>query len=157
MSTIKVAIKNNQSSDTIIIDVSLDETIFSAKEKYYKIIKSRDNNLWLYNDEELKDNKKISDYKIKNMDKIVTHPSGISSLSEIKIFIINIKGESTIIEVSLYDTIFSAKEKYFKAVGNKNYSVWKFEGMILRDNKKISDCDIEDMDIIIADSELMSG
>ena len=45
----------------IIISVSMNETIASAKEKYYNKVGSREDNQWLYDGAVLKDNQTFSD------------------------------------------------------------------------------------------------
>ena len=59
----------------IIISVSLNETIASAKEKYYNQVGSRVNNQWLYDGSVLKDNQIFSDIGIEDKDIIEAHPS----------------------------------------------------------------------------------
>ena len=57
----------------IIISVSMNETIASAKEKYYNKVGSRQDNLWHYDGDFLEDNQTFSDLKMEDKDIIVAH------------------------------------------------------------------------------------
>ena len=59
----------------IIISVSMNETIASAKEKYYNKVGSRQDNQWLYDGAVLKDNQTFSDLGVEDKDIIEAHPS----------------------------------------------------------------------------------
>ena len=56
------------------------------------------------------------------------------------------------ISVNVNDTIGKAKEKY----GQKEFQ-WKYCGSVLKDNKLISDYDIEDGDIIMSNKLAQGG
>ena len=58
----------------IIISVSMNEAIASAKEKYYNKVGSRKNNHWLYEGAVLKDNQTFSDLGVEDKDIIEAHP-----------------------------------------------------------------------------------
>ena len=58
----------------IIISVSMNETIASAKEKYYNKVGSRQDNQWLYDGAVLKDNQTFSDLGVEDKDIIEAHP-----------------------------------------------------------------------------------
>ena len=62
-------------SEGIIISVSMNETIASAKEKYYNKVGSRQDNQWLYDGAVLKDNQTFSDLGVEDKDIIEAHPS----------------------------------------------------------------------------------
>ena len=64
--TINIIINTPKKGEEILITVRLDETISSAKEKYYNKVGSRENNHWKYNARVLKDNDIFSDIGIKD-------------------------------------------------------------------------------------------
>ena len=59
----------------IIISVSMNETIASAKEKYYNKVGSRQDNQWLYEGDVLQDNQTFSDLGVEDKDIIEAHTS----------------------------------------------------------------------------------
>jgi hypothetical protein len=59
----------------ITITVKTNDTISSAKEKYYSEANSRVNNQWLYDGAVLKDSDVISTIGIEDLDIIEAHPS----------------------------------------------------------------------------------
>ena len=59
----------------IDLTVNLNDTIGSAKEKYYSIVGSRQNNQWIYDACVLKDDETFSSIEIVNLDIIEAHPS----------------------------------------------------------------------------------
>ena len=65
----------NTKAEPIIISVSMNETIASAKEKYYNKVGSRENNQWLYDADVLEDNQTFSDVKMEDKDIIEARPS----------------------------------------------------------------------------------
>ena len=73
--TINIIINTPKKGEEILITVRLDETISSAKEKYYNKVGSRVNNQWLYDAGVLKDNDIFSDIGIGDKDIIEAHPS----------------------------------------------------------------------------------
>ena len=62
-------------AEGMIISVSMNETIASAKEKYYNKVGSRQDNQWLYDGAVLKDNQTFSDLGVEDKDIIEAHPS----------------------------------------------------------------------------------
>ena len=58
-----------------IITVSLNETIGSAKEKYYNKVGSRNNNQWIYDAEILEDKMTLSEVGIQDKDEITANES----------------------------------------------------------------------------------
>jgi len=73
--TINIRIKTpDTEGERILITVRLDETISSAKEKYYNKVGSRENNCWKYNARVLEDNDIFSDIGIKDKHVIVAVP-----------------------------------------------------------------------------------
>ena len=74
--TINIRIKTpNTKDEGILITVRLDETISSAKEKFYNKVGSRKNNRWRYDASVLEDNDIFSDIGIVDKDIIEAHPS----------------------------------------------------------------------------------
>jgi len=73
--SIKIIINTPKTtSDPITINVNLDTTVKDAKEKYYTLVNSRENNQWLYGGAVLKDTENFSSIGIDNLDIIEAHP-----------------------------------------------------------------------------------
>ena len=70
---INILIYTPKTNEPIIISVSMNETIASAKEKYYNKVGSRQDNQWLYDGAVLKDNQTFSDLKMEDKDIIDAH------------------------------------------------------------------------------------
>jgi len=73
--TINIIINTQKKGEEILITVRLDETISSAKEKFYNKVGSRKNNQWLYDGFVLNDNDIFSDIGIEDKDIILANPS----------------------------------------------------------------------------------
>ena len=58
-----------------LITIQLNEKIYSAKEKFYKIIGHREYNQWLYAADVLPDSRTFENYDIEHLDEIEAHPA----------------------------------------------------------------------------------
>lgn len=76
--SIKIIINTPQTkSEPIKINVNLNTTVKDAKEQYYTLANSRENNQWLYGGAVLKDTQNFSSIGIDNLDIIEAHPTRI--------------------------------------------------------------------------------
>jgi len=66
------------------------------------------------------------------------------------IIVIDIKGKKTQITIQLNEKICSAKEKFYKIIGDNRFSQWLFDGGILYDSRTFENYDIEHLDVIEA-------
>lgn len=60
------------------------------------------------------------------------------------------KKEGISIIVNQNDKISTVKEKYYTKANSRENNQWCFNGAVLKDDKTIDECEIEDMDIIEA-------
>lgn len=74
-----------------------------------------------------------------------------------KIYIRTLEGRSTEITVNGSDTISKGKQIY-KTVSNKNINPsWKFNGIVLKDDKTFNFYEIEEEDNIISNERVEGG
>ena len=61
------------------------------------------------------------------------------------------------ITIQLNEKIFSAKEKFYKIIGDNTLSQWKYDGMILFDSRTFENYDIENNDLVVASARNLGG
>ena len=66
------------------------------------------------------------------------------------IIVIDKKGKPTQITIQLNEKIFSAKEKFYKIIGHREYNQWLYEFKVLPDSRTFENYDIEHLDAIEA-------
>ena len=104
----------------------------------------------------LNDDKTFAFYEIENDDIIISNISNISYKPKLRIYIKDLKGREVTLEVHSSDTIGYAKRLYANLVHLSNdYYQWKFDGLILNDNKTFEYYEIEKDDIIISTDRLV--
>jgi hypothetical protein len=75
-----------------------------------------------------------------------------------KIYIKNLSGRSTQITVNESDTISKGKQIYQRALNSSNADPqWKFDGIVLNNNKTFKDYGIEEEDNITSNDRSQGG
>ena len=147
-----ITIKNIE-GECHILNVTRDMTIRQLKEKYANVLGfSFFDCIFQFCGMVLQDDKTLDYYEIEDGDVI------ISNSKLMNIIIKDLKGYIHCLNVAGNTTIRQLKEKYAKAGGlSFSDSLFKWEGMILKDNKTLNFYGIEDGDIIISSSNVRAG
>ncbi len=61
------------------------------------------------------------------------------------------------IVVTPQHTIKDCKEQYFEKVKNRDESIWRWEGKLLKDDEKVEDLGLEDQDEIVVTKRNKGG
>ena len=138
MTTINVFIKNTKGKQ-LALNILETCTINEGKKK----VGLSENNEWKFNGMVLNGSKTFKDYEMEDGDVIFGNFDSLN-VKEIKVAIINMKGEKLFLTVLETCTINEGKKKF----GLSEEYVWKFDGMVLNGSKTFKDYEMEDGDVI---------
>ena len=154
MGKIRIYIKDLKGRE-VALEVNSSDTIDYAKKKYSSLINSIPD-YWTFNGMILNDDKTFDFYDIIDDDRIISQMSNISYKPKLRINIKDLKGKSVQLEVHSSDRIGYAKRLYANLVHlSNNYCMWKFDGVVLNDDKTFEYYGIEEGDNIISNDRLL--
>ena len=146
MAKIRIYVKDLKGKE-VKIELDSSEKISFGKKLYANKINSFDSFQWKFNAMILNDDNTFEFYDINDEDRIISNNMNIQ---KIKVNIKNAKGRETQLLVNSSDKISLGKKLYANLVDSSDDLSWKYDGIILNDDKTFDYYKIDNEDLIIS-------